>query len=288
MKVLLTGAGGQLGSALLRSTTAHQVRAFTRQELDIADASGVAAIVQKFKPDVIVNAAAYTAVDKAETESELAFRINAEGTENLGKTALQSGARLIHISTDFVFDGKKSSPYLPADEMHPLGVYGASKAEGERRLREAMGDAAVIIRTGWVYAVDGHNFVKTILRLLAEKTSLSVIADQIGTPTWAQSLADIVWRAIGNTDIKGTFHWSDAGVASWYDFAVAIQDEALQAGLLKRAIPVRPIRTEDYPLPAKRPPYSVLDKHDLIDAVSVEPVHWRANLRTMLGEFTDA
>lgn len=289
MKILITGAGGQLGSALLRSAAAaHKIRGLTRHELDIADVAGVMAAVQQFKPDVIVNAAAYTAVDRAETESEAAFRVNAEGTEHLGKAARECGARLIHVSTDFVFDGNKSSPYLPADEMRPLGVYGASKAEGERRLRAAMGDVAVIIRTGWVYAADGHNFVRTILRLLAEKTMLNVIADQVGTPTWAGSLAAIIWRVVETPELKGTFHWSDAGVASWYDFAVAIQEEALQAGLLQRPIPIKPIRTEAYPLPAKRPPYSVLDKQELVTALAAEQVHWRINLRKMLGELAGA
>ncbi|MGH8283461.1 MAG: dTDP-4-dehydrorhamnose reductase [Gammaproteobacteria bacterium] len=289
MKVLIAGAGGQLGGSLLKTVAAdYQIRAFMRTELDITDAKAVQQAVRGFRPDTIVNAAAYTAVDKAESECELAFAVNASGAENLAKAALESGARLIHLSTDFVFDGKKSSPYLPEDEMHPLGVYGASKAEGERRVRAVMGNAAVIIRTGWVYAAEGHNFVRTILRLLAEKESLGVIADQVGTPTWATSLAEAVWKIVKIPSITGTYHFSDAGVASWYDFTVAIQEEALTAGLLKRAVPIRPIATEEYPLPAKRPAYSVLDKRSLIAATGMIPAHWQVNLRRMLEELVNA
>lgn len=289
MKVLITGAGGQLGRSLLKTAAAdYQIRSFSHAELDITDLRSVQQAVQGFRPDVAVNAAAYTAVDKAESERELVFAVNAGGAENLAKAALKSGARLIHLSTDFVFDGKKSSPYLPEDEMRPLGVYGASKAEGERRVRAVMGNAAVIIRTGWVYAAQGHNFVRTMLRLLAEKGSLGVIADQVGTPTWAMALAEVVWKTAKTPTITGTHHWSDAGVASWYDFAVAIQEEALTAGLLKRGIPIKPLATEQYPLPAKRPAYSVLDKHSLLAATGIIPFHWRDNLRKMLGELVSA
>lgn len=289
MKVLITGAGGQLGHSLLKTAAAScEIRSFTRAELDITDVRAVLGAVKEFEPQVIINAAAYTAVDKAETERELAFAINADGPENLAKAALERGARLIHISTDFVFDGGKSSPYLPEDEMHPLGVYGASKAEGERRVRSVMGNAAVIIRTGWVYASEGNNFVKTMLRLMAEEGRMGVIADQVGTPTWAVSMAEALWKTVNTPDSKGTHHWSDAGVASWYDFALAIQEEALTAGLLNREIPIKPIATQDYPLPAKRPAYSVLDKRSLLDTTGIIPLHWRVNLRTMLKELSIA
>ncbi|HKT32073.1 MAG TPA: dTDP-4-dehydrorhamnose reductase [Gammaproteobacteria bacterium] len=285
MKVLITGAGGQLGCALLKSVAADcEIHACTRTELDVADAGAVTRAVRKVKPDLIVNAAAYTAVDQAETERDLAFAVNAAGVENLARAALDSGVRLVHVSTDFVFDGRKSSPYLPEDEMHPLGVYGASKAEGEKRLRAVLGDAGVIVRTGWLYAAQGQNFVNTMLRLMREKDSLGVIADQVGTPTWAGSLAEVIWKIAGNPKIAGTHHWSDAGVASWYDFAVAIQEEALAAGLLARSIPIRALTTSEYPLPAKRPAYSVLDKRSAIAATGVIPVHWRVNLKTMLKE----
>lgn len=289
MKVLITGAAGQLGCSLLKTAPPeHDLRALKRQDLDITDVRAVRDTVKEFKPGIIINAAAYTAVDKAESERDLAFAVNADGAENLAVAARDSGARLIHISTDFVFDGLKSRPYLPSDPVHPLGVYGASKAEGEKRVQRVAGQSAVIVRTGWVYAAEGHNFAKTILRLLTEKDSLGVIADQVGTPTWAMSLAETVWKVVALPEIMGTHHWSDAGVASWYDFAVAIQEEALALGLLVRSIPIKPLRTEEYPLPAKRPPYSVLDKRSLMTRLGIMPRYWRISFRHMLAELGNA
>ena len=184
MKVLITGAAGQLGRALLKTVPpGHDVHALNRVDLDVSDGQAVHESVGSLRPQVIVNAAAYTAVDKAETERDQAFAVNANGPGFLAEAAQQCGARLIHISTDFVFDGRKSRPYLPADAKNPLGVYGASKAEGEEHVRRVLGDTAVLIRTGWVYAAEGRNFVNTILRLLREKSSLKIIADQVGTPT---------------------------------------------------------------------------------------------------------
>ncbi|HVA55569.1 MAG TPA: dTDP-4-dehydrorhamnose reductase [Gammaproteobacteria bacterium] len=289
MKVLITGAGGQLGQSLLKSLPKeHQILAPSRSELDIVDLNNVRRAVREFQPHVIVNAAAYTAVDKAESERELAFAVNAVGTENLGRAALEYSARLIHLSTDFVFDGKKSRPYLATDPMNPLGVYGKSKAEGEKRLHQIMGESAIILRTGWLYAAEGRNFVKTILSLLKEGDSLNVIADQVGTPTWGKSLAGLIWMLVQRPEIRGIHHWSDAGVASWYDFAVAIQEEVVALGLLKKTITIRPISTEEYLLPALRPAYSVLEKQSTIATTGITPDHWRMNLRSMLKELVDA
>ncbi|MGH8292464.1 MAG: dTDP-4-dehydrorhamnose reductase [Gammaproteobacteria bacterium] len=288
MRVLITGAAGQLGRALIKTApVAAEIKA-AGSELDICVPVALHDAVRKFKPALIVNAAAYTAVDQAESERDRAFAVNATGVENLAHAARAAGARLIHVSTDFVFDGCKSSPYLPEDETRPLSVYGASKAEGELRLRALEGEAAVIVRSGWLYAAAGQNFVNTMLRLMREKDSLGVIADQVGTPTWAQSLAEVLWKIAQDPKIAGTHHWSDAGVASWYDFAVAIQEEALTIGLLSRAIPIRPLATSEYPLPAQRPAYSVLDKHSMIAASGMTPVHWRENLRRMLAELCAA
>jgi len=287
VKVLITGAAGQLGRALLKTAPADAEIKAADVELDICNPGALQAALHSFRPATIVNAAAYTAVDRAETERERAFAVNATGVENLVRAARACGSRLIHVSTDFVFDGRKSSPYLPSDDMHPLSVYGASKAEGEKRVRAVAGETAVTIRTGWLYAAEGQNFVKTILRLLREKQSLDVIVDQVGTPTWATGLAELIWKTAQTPAIRGTHHWSDAGVASWYDFAVAIQEEALAAGLLSRTIPIRPIATEDYPLPARRPSYSVLDKRSMMVATRAIPVHWRASLRKMLMELRD-
>lgn len=288
MRVLITGAAGQLGHALLKTALGDAEIRAADVELDICNLTALQAALRLFKPAAIVNTAAYTAVDRAESERDRAFAVNATGVENLVRAALEFGARLVHISTDFVFDGHKSLPYMPSDEMHPLNVYGTSKAEGEKHLRASLGDAAIIIRTGWLYAADGQNFVKTMLRLMHDKESLGVIADQIGTPTWATGLAKVIWKVVQDPKLGGTHHWSDAGVASWYDFAVAIQEEALALGLLSRAIPVRPIATSEYPLPAKRPAYSVLDKRSLTEATGMSPAHWRVNLRTMLGELAHA
>jgi dTDP-4-dehydrorhamnose reductase len=288
VKVLMTGAAGQLGRALLKTAPPTAEIKAADTELDIRDLAAIQKALSDFAPTAVVNAAAYTAVDRAESERELAFAVNAAGVENLARAAHGCGARLLHISTDFVFDGRKSSPYLPSDETQPLNVYGASKAEGEKRLRALAGEAPVIIRTGWLYAAEGQNFVNTMLRLMREKHSLEVIADQVGTPTWAWGLAQVIWNVVQHPKITGTHHWSDAGVASWYDFAVAIQEEALALGLLSRAVPIRPIATSEYPLPARRPAYSVLDKRSLTEVTGMAPAHWRANLRTMLGELAHA
>ncbi|MDE2107679.1 MAG: dTDP-4-dehydrorhamnose reductase [Gammaproteobacteria bacterium] len=288
VKVLITGSAGQLGRSLLKTAPADMEIKATDVEPDIRDPAALQKTLRSFKPAVIVNAAAYTVVDRAESERDLAFAVNAAGVENLARAARDCGARLIHVSTDFVFDGTKSSPYLPTDPMRPLNVYGESKAEGEKRLRAVLGDKGVIVRSGWLYAAAGNNFVKTILRLLREKDSLGVIADQVGTPTWAGGLAEVLWKIVRDPRIAGTHHWSDAGVASWYDFAVAIQEEALAAGLLSRTIPIRPLATSEYPLPAKRPAYSVLDKRSMLAAIGMPPEHWRVNLRKMLKELAHA
>lgn len=289
MKVLITGAAGQLGASLQKTAPpGYQLRAMTHAQLDITRADQLARAFESFQPQVVVNAAAYTAVDKAETEKERAFEVNARGPEILAAAAARQNARLIHISTDFVFDGLKSRPYQPDDVANPLSVYGASKAEGEVRVVKALDGRAVIVRSGWVYAAEGSNFVKTILRLLTGKPSLEVISDQVGTPTWARSLAEFLWAVMDRPQINGVLHWSDAGVASWYDFAVAIQEEALGIGLIGKAIPIRPIATADYPLPAKRPAYSVLDKQLSIQKTGLQPRHWRSNLRMMLKALTHA
>lgn len=285
MNILLTGAGGQLGWELQRTKPPEMaLTALSSADLDITDPKKIATALATHTPDVIINAAAYTAVDKAESDEERAFLVNGEGPGYLAQAAHDGGIRLIHISTDFIFDGQKSSPYLPNDPPNPLSVYGRSKLLGEERILAINGGQnTTIIRTAWVYSSHGHNFVKTMLRLLQERESLSIIADQIGTPTWAHDLALAVWSAL-TRGITGTHHWTDAGVASWYDFAVAIMEEALTVGLINTRPMIRPIATADYPLPAKRPPYSVLDKTSLSTAIDWQPSHWRVALRQMLSE----
>lgn len=284
-KILITGANGQLGWELQR-TAPSGTTLFTTDvgDLDITSATAVQAFVEHTKPHVIINAAAYTAVDKAEQGQDAAFAVNADGAANLAKAAQQCNVRLVHISTDFVFDGKKSTPYLPADTPNPLSIYGASKLKGEQRVHEITQGGALVIRTAWVYSSHGTNFVKTMLRLMREREHLGVVADQVGTPTWAYGLAKTIWRFVEKPEMRGVFHWTDAGIASWYDFAFAIQEEALQLGLLDKAIPIRPIPSSEYPTPATRPAYSVLDKASTWTSLDISPEHWRKALRSMLKE----
>lgn len=284
-KVLIAGSAGQLGWELQRSRPdTVELVAHDSNTLDITQRDTVMSCVQAFRPDVIINAAAYTAVDRAEQDVEVAYLVNREGAAHLAEAAVAGGARLIHVSTDFVFDGQQSTPYKPADTTHPVGVYGASKLAGEQRVLDIAQANATIIRTSWVYSVHGHNFVKTMLRLMGERDQLGVVCDQIGTPTWANGLARTLWQIAARGDIAGVHHWTDLGVASWYDFAVAIQQEALVLGLLEREIPIRPIATSDYPTPARRPSYSVLDKHSLQQLAIGEGMHWRTALSAMLAE----
>jgi dTDP-4-dehydrorhamnose reductase len=235
---------------------------------------------------VIVNAAAYTAVDRAETEKDRAHAVNATGAANVAIAASEAGARLIHVSTDFVFDGRSPLPYRPEDAVAPLSEYGRSKLAGEEGVRAALGESALILRTAWLHAAGGPNFVLTMLRLMKERGSVRVVSDQIGTPTWARGLAAAIWRAAPLTGFSGTHHWTDAGVASWYDFAVAIAEEGQAANLLPSGVLVEPIRTEDYPTPARRPASSVLDKTSAWSVLGTSP-HWRVHLREMLRDIVD-
>lgn len=287
MKVLITGARGQLGVELRHVAPRHgtELVALDSVALDVADADAVAEVLARERPDAIINAAAYTAVDRAETQRERAWAVNADGPAHLAAGAARSGARLIHISTDFVFSGELGRAAAVDRPTSPVNVYGASKAAGEARVRDALGSEALVLRTAWVYAGHGRNFVQTMLRLMAdpERESLSVVEDQLGSPTWARSLAEVIWRALP-AGIGGVHHFTDAGVASWYDFACAIQDEALALGLLKRRVPIQPIPTFDFPTPARRPSCGVLAREDLRRALSITPEHWRRRLATMLAE----
>jgi dTDP-4-dehydrorhamnose reductase len=257
----------------------------TRAELDIGDATQVNDYVATFGPDLIVNAAAYTAVDKAESDEAGAVRINTNAPRYLAEAASRTArTRMIHISTDFVFDGAANSPYQPGHPVAPLGAYGRTKAGGEAAVLQILGAKALVVRTAWVYAAAGHNFFRTMLRLLRERGEVSVVDDQIGTPTSAGSLAAVLWRFAVRPELSGVFHWTDAGVASWYDFAVAIAEEATAAGALQRDVKVNPIDTAGYPTPAKRPRYSVLEKRSTCAALGIQPVHWRKQLRVVMQE----
>lgn len=286
MTVLVTGAGGQLASELQACSPASvDVTVLGRAALDISDAAMVGQVLADLRPSVVINAAAYTAVDRAESEQAQAFATNADGPGHLARACAGLGARLIHVSTDFVFSGNACHPYRPDDPTGPVSVYGESKLAGERQVREALGERAVIVRTAWVYSRTGHNFVKTMLRLMAGRGSVSVVSDQVGTPTWAHGLAQAVWRIVDRPDITGALHWTDAGVASWYDFAVAIAEEAHALGLLSQPVVVKPILAKDYPTPALRPAWSVLDKTASWQQLGCDGMHWREALRRMLAEW---
>jgi dTDP-4-dehydrorhamnose reductase len=285
---MITGAGGQVGRALLDAVPANfEAVAYAHADLDIGVGEAVRDCVRHHRPAVIINAAAYTAVDKAESEPDAARRINSEGPGHLAAAARECGARLLHISTDFVFDGAASVPYRPDSATHPLSVYGRTKRDGERAVLDALAEHATIVRTAWVYAASGANFVRTMLRVMQANGAVRVVADQMGTPTAARSLAAALWHIAGNPEIGGIHHWTDAGVASWYDFAVAIAEEGAELGLLSPEIAVTPITTADYPTPARRPAYSVLDKRSLAP-YGLSPLHWRKRLRLVLKEISSA
>jgi dTDP-4-dehydrorhamnose reductase len=281
MKALITGAGGQLAVELADQVPAGvSVIPLTREALDIGDAAAVRVALSRHAPDVVINAAAYTAVDKAESERDLAFRVNADGAAYLCAAARGIGARFVHVSTDFVFDGRAHRAYLPEDPTGPLGVYGASKLAGEEAvMRED--PAALIVRTAWVYSPWGANFLKTMLRLMAQRGEVRVVADQIGAPTSATTLAQTIWALVG-AGATGMHHCTDAGVASWYDFAQAIAEEAQARRMLGPGVRVCPIATSDYPTPAARPAFSVLDKTSTWSMLGGPAPHWRVSLRKVL------
>ncbi len=293
-KILLIGSTGQVGQELLTTLAPlGEIIAPTRQELDLTQPKAIAELIATLQPNIIVNAAAYTAVDKAEQESDLAMAINAEATKSMALSAHQISALLVHISTDYVFAGDACKPYLESDQTQPLGVYGHSKLLGEQAIAQNC-DQYLIVRTAWVYGSRGQgNFVKTMLRLGAERAELKVVADQIGSPTWSYDLAEAIAKLVklktsnlpDQTIPSGIYHFTNSGIASWYDFAQAIFTEARQLGFPLKITKVNPITTKDYPTPAKRPHYSVLAKEKYSGFV-VHPPYWRDSLRTMLTEFS--
>ncbi|GAB4294365.1 MAG: dTDP-4-dehydrorhamnose reductase [Oscillatoriaceae cyanobacterium] len=285
MKILLIGTQGQLGTELIPLlATQGNLTAVDRDTLNLADSDSVRQVVQQVKPDVIVNAAAYTAVDKAESEPELAMAVNGIGVGVLAEETLTLGARLIHISTDYVFDGTQSQPYQDTDTTNPLGIYGKSKLLGEQNIT-ATGANAIIIRTAWVYGTGGPgNFVKTMLRLGGQREEIRVVTDQIGSPTWTRDLATAIVHLVENPAAPGIYHYTNSGVCSWYDFAVAIFEEAALLGYPLQVQRVIPITTAEYPTPAKRPGYSVLSSAKINAVLGTHPPHWRQSLRQMLSE----
>lgn len=289
MKVLVTGSGGQLGSDLVPALKAggFSVAGFDSKALDITDEAVVAGAVAEVNPGVIVNCAAYTLVDKAESERERAFSVNRDGARVIASAAKKKNALLIHVSTDFVFDGAKPAPYNETDAVNPLSVYGESKLAGEAEIQKS-GARFMIARTSWLYGSSGGNFVKTVLRLAGERESLRVVYDQTGSPTWTKDLATALTAAIRahshGRGAEGVYHYSNEGVASWYDFALAVIEEATANGAEFKCKTLEPILTSGYPTPAKRPAYSVLNKEKIKKALGIAIPHWRVSLRAMVKE----
>ena len=255
MRALVTGGGGQLATALERTRPSDvSIRVCTISELDLTDRDSMEAALAGYKPDVVVNAAAYTAVDAAETDEASARMVNEVGPGILAAEVKRSGARMVQISTDFVFDGSRSTPRGPDDPTNPMSVYGRTKLGGEEAVRGALGDEALIVRTAWLYEASGRNFVNTMIRLMRSQDEIRVVADQIGSPTWADSLARAIWCMIAGR-VSGIQHWTDDGVASWYDFAVAIAEIAVELGILESAPRIVPVSTAEFPTAASRPAF---------------------------------
>jgi len=282
MKFLVTGANGQLGRETvlgLRSKNAEVV-AIGRKELDFGQPERVADAIAAHGADWVINCAAYTQVDRAEDEAETAFRVNRDSARAVAEGVRRSGGRLLHVSTDFVFDGEQSRPYREDDACNPLGVYGQSKHEGEVLIQESLPEA-IIVRTAWVFGLHGKSFMSTMLRLGAEREEISVVDDQVGTPTATDDLFNAMW-VLTQADESGVFHFTNEGVASWYDFAHATITTARELGAAMKARRVRPIPSKDFPTKARRPHFSVLDKQK-IRAVLEKPIpHWTESLEKTL------
>ena len=286
--ILLIGCNGQLGAQLQKTLQAYSnLKAVARPIVEMSQPETLRELIQENQPEIIINAAAYTAVDKAESEPELANTINALAPKVIAQEAEKLKAFFIHISTDYVFDGKNSRPYRENDSTNPLNIYGETKLAGEQAILSNC-SKYFILRTAWVYGNLGKsNFVKTMLRLGAQKLELKVVADQIGSPTWTRDIAQTIAALIPDTSrIIGTYHYTNSGIASWYDFAVAIFEEAKQLGFPLKIDRVIPITTSEYPTPATRPSYSVLNCAKISSLMESHPPHWRQSLREMLQELT--
>ncbi|SDG79421.1 dTDP-4-dehydrorhamnose reductase [Chitinophaga filiformis] len=281
--ILVTGANGQLGQALKKIAADYSGFSFVYtdfNELDITSEEAVSNLFSQQEIHACINCAAYTAVDKAENDEELAFKLNFEAVLNLANICQQHNAQLVHISTDYVFDGKQNVPYTETDDASPASIYGSSKLRGEAAAVDVNPDT-IVIRTAWLYSEFGVNFVKRMRELMQEKEHLNVVFDQAGTPTYAVDLAKAmlniltkVWDTPGN--YGGVYHFSNEGVTSWYDFAVAIRE------LTGASCTVAPITSDQYPTPAKRPAYSVLNKQKIKDTFGLQILHWRESLKECL------
>lgn len=291
-KILVLGSEGQLGHELvtLLENTKQDYTALNRQQLDLTKPDKIKQIIQDNKPSLIINCAAYTAVDKAEQEKELAMKVNAQAPAAIAQISQEIGSSLIHISTDYVFDGCNNIPYTEEAATNPASIYGQSKLKGEQAVAKYC-DQHIIIRTAWVYGSYGKgNFVKTMIRLGMEKETLRVVCDQIGSPTWTQNLAQAILSISSKitSETAGIYHYTNSGVCSWYDLAVATLEGAKQLGFSIKTKNIEPISSKEYPTPAKRPHYSVLSSQKISHLLETYPPHWQKSLHKMLGEYAQA
>ena len=288
--ILLIGSNGQVGTELQHTLSSnYKVIALARPEIDLTQPENLRQIIRENQPEIIINAAAYTAVDKAESEPENAHIVNTLAPQILAEESQKLGSFLIHISTDYVFNGNSNYPYQETDKTNPLSVYGQTKLAGEIAIQNIC-PQHLILRTAWVYGTYGKsNFVKTMLRLGIERPEVRVVADQIGSPTWAQNIASAITQLIPHltSETAGIYHYTNSGVASWYDFAIAIFEEAEKLGFPLTIKNIIPITTPEYPTPAKRPAYSVLACEKISKLLGTYSPHWRQGLRLMLKELQE-
>ena len=287
--IVVTGATGQLGQTLSQlwaesPLPQYQLKVLSRSALDIGKAEMTDTVLSELKPSVVVNAAAYTQVDKAESDAAGAALVNAQGVGAIASWVAANQARLIHISTDFVFDGTSKTPYTVDQQTNPLGAYGVSKLAGEQQVQALASECSAIVRTSWLYSEHGNNFVKTMLRLMRERDQLSVVNDQIGSPSSTHGLADLIFAMIPCQNYQGIYHWTDGASISWFEFAQEIQDQALQEGLLSKAISISPIATSAYPTPARRPAYSALDRSRALAEFECPVEDWKTQLRLVIRQ----
>ena len=294
MEILLLGSSGQLGKSIItQKPNDCKLISFSKADLDISDKESLAKIIKNYQPDWIINAAAYTKVDDAEKNKDLAFKVNKDGPKYISEIINNYGGNLLHISTDFVFDGIQKVPYKPSDKTNPLSVYGLSKVLGEEEIKKVFSsqNRAVILRTSWLMGPYGNNFAKTMLKLHSEKEFIKVVKDQIGCPTTSHSLAKICWLIIKKRKLDNNFkfpevmHWHDEGITNWYEIAKEIGQIGINQNLIKRKAKVISINSEDYITYAKRPTYSVLDIEETCKILNINPINWKESIFRSLRDY---